>query len=339
MQKTITMKISREDRAFLQEIIEKGKPYQLKGFDRLDDSKKSVIIAKTFLKKMFSYESRNFRVEIEGDCVMIKENVAISVKGMIKTPDGLKESKERVTVVTNPLILEGLTVENESLSFRMKFNPESTNRDVILGTIPNKHLKAFERTFENKPTYTIVTTLKSFETWEAIILEGQKRLLKKGLEGKLLSMFFETLNENHLTKMTGNDAVNMVHIYKNANKYYTDFEALSFAEKMEVLEKGFAKSRSTSKDKRDIHTLAMNVFKVLVSENLINEFKEYDYAYGKMRKFKFVKMYSSDGLMRYAWYIDKDTGLSTGKLAGDLWHALTLNREKDETAAAWTEKF
>lgn len=334
MQKRITMKISKGDSLYLQEIIEKGKPYQLKGFDRLDDSKKAIILAKTFLKKMFSYENRSFRVEVEGDKVMLKENVIISVKGMVKSKDTLEERKERITVVTNPVILEGLKVEGESLSFTIKFNPDSTKKDVILGMIPNKHLKAFERMFVTKETYTIVTHLKSFETWEAIILDGQKRLLKKGFEEKLLSMFFETLNENHLTKMTGNDAVNMVHIYKNANKYYTDFEALSFDEKLEVLEKGFVKARKTSRDRRDIHTIAMNVFEVLVSENLINEFKEYDYTYCKMRKYEFVRMYSSDGLMRHALFIEKDSGLKTGKLAFDLWHALTLNREKDETAAA-----
>lgn len=164
---------------------------------------------------------------------------------------------------------------------------------------------------------------------------------------QFLKCFYDTLHSNSLTMTTGMEAVYMYRVYKNALKYYPQFEKLNDKARAEVLDQGYRRARGQRGGLKDTHTYAKGTFEAFAANGLINEVLKEDQIFGKLTKHTKVGENRKDRCnpdnSREVW--EKDAlifvvytygpGLTTAIHASDLWNLMARNGKDEVVINAW----
>lgn len=164
---------------------------------------------------------------------------------------------------------------------------------------------------------------------------------------QFLKCFYDTLHSNSLTMTTGMEAVYMYRVFKNAIKYYPQFEKLNDKERAEVLDQGYRRARGQRGGLKDTHTYAKGTFEAFAANGLINEVLIEDQIFGKLTRHTKVGENRKDRCnpdnSREVWeknalifvvYTYGSHGLTTSIHASELWN-LMARSDRDKVINAW----
>lgn len=143
----------------------------------------------------------------------------------------------------------------------------------------------------------------------------------------LICCLFETLYDNNVSIVTGEDAENLWEIYVQANKHFPEFSTLPLKRKLQIFQRAFFYAANA--DSKDIHSFAKEVFHVLHDKNLISKFIFNDIAYTLVNKIhrELIRSGKKTKVLQALSYKSSYSRASFSPF--DLWSALANSTENE----------
>lgn len=164
---------------------------------------------------------------------------------------------------------------------------------------------------------------------------------------RFVKSFFDTLHINRLCNISGNEALNMMRILRNAIVAYPNFAKLEHVKQIDILDKGYRNARTIAAGSRDIHALAKGTFEAMCAEKgLIDRVYKHDFITNKMQFYFKVgehrrnrvnpehqnQIWERDSLI-FVDYVYGNAKIRTSLLAFDLWDLLARGVRDVETVS------
>lgn len=169
---------------------------------------------------------------------------------------------------------------------------------------------------------------------------------------RFLKSFFDTLHVHKMAHINGNEAVLMRRIFRNAKVAFPLFAELDHSKQVDILDKGYARSRSVASGSRDIHAFAKGTFEAMCQEvGLIDKVYKHDFVTNQYMTYTKIAEHRRDRVNpdnhRQIWeknclifvdYLYGKTNIRTSLLAFDLWDLLARgvrNSDRAVEEAIW----
>lgn len=330
-----------------------GRGRELSEFNRLSPTARTAIETETYqrlyLGELFgSYSSwERAKVAIDGDAgkknkkktdeepgLSMENEVLNNVIGMV--------SKDKTTVTVHETVNANRMIQ---IGDRFTSVPGTEVKEKKVKK-PNANA-AVTFHFDSKKSVLLVE-VKEFSVKDPTTQERYSKSLEKALKTagtnmeekltlpRLVKSFFDTLHVHNMCYISGNEALNMMRIFRNAKVAYPKFAKLTYGKQIGIMDKGFRNARSVYVGSRDIHALAKGTFEAMCEEKgLIDEVYKHDFITNRFYTYRKIaehrrnrvnpehqnQIWEKDSLI-FVDYVYGNARIRTSLQAFDLWDLL-----------------
>lgn len=319
---------------------------ELSEFNKLTATARTAIERETYqrlyLNVLFGYSSNWERVKESSGKKKKEEEASFSVENEILQHEIRLVSKDKtpVTVTENVSVIKFMGPPSLEVKEKRIKEPNATAKLAFHFDPAKRQLLVEVKDFSVRETSTQETYSNSLN--KALKAAGENMERKFDLKG-LIKPFFDTLHIHRLCEISGNEALNMMKIFRNAKMAYPIFAKLGYADQIGILHEGFERGRTAPFSNRDIHTFAKGTFEVMhmyetkvemdetkdktkdKKVGLIDVVYKHDFITNKMMTYRKIaehKRNRVNGDLLFVDYVYGTANIRTSLSAFDLWDIL-----------------